>query len=184
MKVTRETIVLAARELFREKGYAGASMQDLANCIGLKKSSIYARFPSKEALVLDVLALTLQETLAQCDDKDLPWDLAYEAIVKSIAENLIEQKRCVGLHLAYGVGNETPIAKEAVKDFFKNIRDRMSDILTQVMPRETADHVASDALIRLEGATLFIALFNESGIMQRATLEIMQDARIAAKAAY
>jgi TetR/AcrR family transcriptional regulator, transcriptional repressor for nem operon len=54
------SIVSTARELFRSKGYAGASMNDLADAVGLKKSSLYVRFPNKEALVPAVLDLTLQ----------------------------------------------------------------------------------------------------------------------------
>ena len=54
-KVSRDKIIHAARELFREKGYAGASMQDLADEVGLRKASLYMRFPNKESLVPEVL---------------------------------------------------------------------------------------------------------------------------------
>ena len=56
-----ENIVDEARELFRNRGYAGMSMQDLAERVGLKKPSLYTRFASKESLVPEVLALTLAE---------------------------------------------------------------------------------------------------------------------------
>jgi AcrR family transcriptional regulator len=48
-------------QCFREGPY-GASMQDLAERVGLKKSSLYMRFPNKEALVPAVVDLTLHET--------------------------------------------------------------------------------------------------------------------------
>lgn len=52
MKASYDDIVIAARELFRERGYTGASMNDLAERVGLKKSSLYNRLPSKESLVV------------------------------------------------------------------------------------------------------------------------------------
>ncbi|WP_158807662.1 TetR/AcrR family transcriptional regulator, partial [Beijerinckia sp. L45] len=62
MKTTLQAIVLEARELFRDRGYDGMSMADLAARVGLKKASLYTRFPSKESLVGEVLTLTLDET--------------------------------------------------------------------------------------------------------------------------
>lgn len=180
MKVTREVIITAARELFREKGYAGASMQDLANCIGLKKASLYARFPNKEALVMEVLDLTLEETFPRGSHEGVPWELAFKTVITTMANSLTSHKRCVGLHLAYGINEDTPIAKAAVKAFFQCHRERLSEILARTMPQEKAEVVASDALLRLEGATLLLSVFNETKTMDRVVQGIMAEARQAA----
>ncbi|WP_207485901.1 TetR/AcrR family transcriptional regulator [Arenibaculum pallidiluteum] len=183
MKVAKEEIVVAARELFRERGYAGASMQDLADRVGLRKASLYMRFPNKEALVPEVLDLTLRETLSRPDMDDRPWNVAYEALVRAIAADLSDRKRCVGLHLAYGVGDDTPVAKEAVRAFFQSLRDRLGGILARAMPRERAETVASDALIRLEGATLLTAVFDDTEAMERVVRTVVFDAAEAARRA-
>lgn len=52
MKVARTEIVKAAQELFRQCGYAGASMQALATRVGLQKASLYMRFENKEWHIL------------------------------------------------------------------------------------------------------------------------------------
>lgn len=182
MKVTKDEIVAAARQLFREKGYAGASMQDLASLVGLRKASLYMRFPNKESLVPEVLALTLRDTFPNAQLMAGPWQVAYEAAIGGIAANLSTGKRCVGLHLAYGVGDDTPVAKEAVRDFFQSLRAFLSDILVRAMPRETADTVAADALIRLEGATLLITVFDDTESMQRTARAVIKDATEAARA--
>lgn len=44
------------------------------------------------------------------------------------------------------------------------------------MPRETADIVAADALIRLEGATLLITVFDDTETMRRTALAVIKDA--------
>jgi len=180
MKVAKEDIVRAARELFREKGYAGASMQDLATRVGLKKASLYMRFPNKEALVPEVLDLAFRETMQGADVDARDWDVAYESLIKAIATNLSDQKRCVGLHLAYGVGDDTPVAKEAVRTFFQSLRGGLSEILERTMAPGIAAAVAADALIRLEGATLLTAVFDDKEVMERVVRTVIADAMEAA----
>lgn len=51
---TRDRIVSAAIELYSSKGYAETSLREVANEVGIKVSSIYNHFPSKEA-ILDVV---------------------------------------------------------------------------------------------------------------------------------
>ena len=59
MKVRTETrrnaILLAAVELFKEKGYERASMNELARRLGGSKATLYGYFPSKEALFVAVV---------------------------------------------------------------------------------------------------------------------------------
>jgi TetR/AcrR family transcriptional regulator, mexJK operon transcriptional repressor len=49
-----ELIICAAREAFLEKGYDGASMDEVANRAGVAKQTVYARYASKDALFLAV----------------------------------------------------------------------------------------------------------------------------------
>jgi AcrR family transcriptional regulator/acyl dehydratase len=51
----REQIVEAATRLFQERGYEGASLNDVAAAVGLQKPSLYHYFSSKEALLAAVL---------------------------------------------------------------------------------------------------------------------------------
>lgn len=168
MKATLGDIVLEARELFREHGYDGASMQDLAERVGLKKASLYTRFPSKEALVPEVLTVTLDETFAGLPRPGGDWRADYAEIVERIAGSLTRTKRCVGLHLAYGVSGETPEARTAVEGFFTGQRDRIAAILEPGLGVEEAQTVAADTLARLEGATLWLATTGDPRPMQRA----------------
>jgi AcrR family transcriptional regulator len=59
MKVRTETrrsaILLAAIELFQEKGYERASMNELVRRCGGSKATLYGYFPSKEALFMAVV---------------------------------------------------------------------------------------------------------------------------------
>lgn len=50
----RQEIFAAALHLFQEKGYHGASMQDLADAMGMQKASLYYYIRSKEELLVQL----------------------------------------------------------------------------------------------------------------------------------
>ena len=52
---TAERILDAAEELFAERGYAGATLRDVATRVGVRPPSLYNHFASKDALYAAVL---------------------------------------------------------------------------------------------------------------------------------
>jgi AcrR family transcriptional regulator len=56
---TRDRIRREAAALFREKGFNGTSMAELAAEVGINKSSLYHHFPSKQALLSEIIELTV-----------------------------------------------------------------------------------------------------------------------------
>ena len=50
----KQDIYSAAVQLFREKGYAAASMRDIADRVGLEASSLYSHIGSKEEILTDI----------------------------------------------------------------------------------------------------------------------------------
>lgn len=54
-------ILLAARTAFSEKGFDGASMQDLARAAGMSVGNFYRYFPSKAAIVQALIAADISE---------------------------------------------------------------------------------------------------------------------------
>ncbi|MEX2030490.1 MAG: TetR/AcrR family transcriptional regulator [Anaerolineales bacterium] len=53
--MAREDILLAAAQVFRRKGFHGASMQDIADAVGLQKASLYHHVHSKQEILLALL---------------------------------------------------------------------------------------------------------------------------------
>ena len=49
-KDTKEKILMAALELFSQRGYAGTNIRELSASLGMGKSSLYRHFESKEAI--------------------------------------------------------------------------------------------------------------------------------------
>ncbi len=54
--IARETLLALALAAFADRGYAGASMAEIARSAGLRKASLFHHFTSKEALYLEVLS--------------------------------------------------------------------------------------------------------------------------------
>ncbi|MGB9521612.1 MAG: TetR/AcrR family transcriptional regulator [Anaerolineales bacterium] len=53
--MTRDEILDAAAQIFRQKGYHAASMQDIANAVKLQKASLYYHVNSKQEILLMIL---------------------------------------------------------------------------------------------------------------------------------
>ena len=61
-EATRQLILEAAAQLFRERGYADTSVSDVMEHIGLTVGGFYAHFESKEMLLSEVIAESMSRT--------------------------------------------------------------------------------------------------------------------------
>lgn len=171
VKVTRGEIVAAARDLLRERGYAGTSMGDVAVVVGLRKASLYTHFRSKEELAAAALDLTMLELRAAPNTSD-SWLLDYDKTVDHVAEYLVTGRQCIGVHLVYG-GLDGETHSEVTK-FFENAISVFSSILERGFPANQARELAEDTLSVLEGATVWLALRHDSAPMRRAVTSIKE----------
>jgi AcrR family transcriptional regulator len=67
---SRERIREAATELFRERGFDGATLREIARRAGMGASSIYRHVRSKEELLIDELAQLQEDTWLQFRRQD------------------------------------------------------------------------------------------------------------------
>ncbi len=72
---TRKRIFDTAARLFAEKGYGSTSIRDLAQDLGLQKSSLYHHFSSKEDILYKLVGEFMDEALVYVEDlgaQDMP----------------------------------------------------------------------------------------------------------------
>jgi AcrR family transcriptional regulator len=62
-ELTRATLVEAAAEVFADKGFYGASLEEIAELAGFTRGAIYSNFGSKEELLYAVLDLFVDRQL-------------------------------------------------------------------------------------------------------------------------
>jgi len=133
---TRERIRREAAALFRTKGFNGTSMAELAGEVGITKSSLYHHFPSKQALLSEIIELTVNRVtplVQEVADSDLP-----------IRERL---GRAVVLHTVEAIRDQDAIAcfieegRYLAPDFMASHvakRDRYEDIFRRMFEEGVA----------------------------------------------
>ena len=97
-----EEIRAAAFRIFREKGYHGTSMQDIADEVGLLKGSLYHYIRSKEELLGRLFEGALESTLVELgeiagDDGTASSRLA--AMVTTYALAVVSNLDAVGVYM-------------------------------------------------------------------------------------
>jgi AcrR family transcriptional regulator len=89
----REKILKTAAHIFREKGYHGTSMQDIAHAVNLQKASLYHHIESKQDLLLELLDQALDgliEELSVVFASDLDPDQKLREAVRRYVGRLTE----------------------------------------------------------------------------------------------
>jgi AcrR family transcriptional regulator len=82
-----EEILAAAIQVFSQKGYAAASLQDVADAVGLLKGSLYHYISSKESLLYRIFQESHKEgsaLMAAVDDLGLPPDAKLREFVRQL----------------------------------------------------------------------------------------------------
>src|SRR5262245_57459112 len=74
-EATRQRILAAARELFVERGYAGTSIRDITERVGVTKASVYYHFSSKEEILHALVVPFIEALEAFTADADAAGDL-------------------------------------------------------------------------------------------------------------
>src|SRR5918911_2840586 len=83
---TRARILDAARGLFAERGYAGTSMRDLAEVLGITKAALYYHFPGKADILLALVEPGLVELDAIAERAHEGREPVIRAFVSLLAE--------------------------------------------------------------------------------------------------
>jgi AcrR family transcriptional regulator len=88
---TRDRLVTAAIAVFREQGYEGARVQDIARAAGLTTGAIYANYRGKAELLLDAITAS---SSAELDAllRDAP-SLAPRDLLETLGSHLLHKRR-------------------------------------------------------------------------------------------
>jgi AcrR family transcriptional regulator len=104
MADNRNKIIEVATKVISEKGYHGASMQMIAEKVGITKSTIFHYFKNKEAILLAILEKTVPYATYNLtlilNDKTLTSRQKLKAFLRSQLELVKEQGAILNLYLA------------------------------------------------------------------------------------
>lgn len=81
---TAQRILQASLQLFSRYGYAAVSMRQIAAEVGLQAGALYNHFPTKQAILHQLMVAHLEELIEELEAADLPGDpaRALEAFVR------------------------------------------------------------------------------------------------------
>ena len=91
--MTRDTILEAAAQVFRQKGFHGASMQDIAEAVNLQKASLYHHVSSKQEILLALLDRALElllERISAISTQSIPADQKLRQMIRAYLQILAE----------------------------------------------------------------------------------------------
>jgi AcrR family transcriptional regulator len=93
--MSKEDILLAAAQIFSEKGFHATSMQDIAEAVNIKKASLYHHIESKQELLVDLLDQSLYlliEMMQNVTDLSLPPEVKLRRAISEYFETLVEYR--------------------------------------------------------------------------------------------
>jgi AcrR family transcriptional regulator len=93
--MTRDDILVAAAQIFSQKGFHGASMQDIAAAVNLQKASLYHHVNSKQEILLAILDQALDmliEHMQAVIDQPLPPDEKMRAAVRAYLQAMLDHR--------------------------------------------------------------------------------------------
>jgi TetR/AcrR family transcriptional regulator, cholesterol catabolism regulator len=91
--MTRENILEAAAQVFRQKGFHGASMKDIAEVASLKKASLYHHVSSKQEILLELLDRGLEllfEQISSIVHQTISADKKLRLMIREYLQILVE----------------------------------------------------------------------------------------------
>lgn len=91
--MTREDILQAAAQVFRQKGFHGSSMEDIAKAVNLQKPSLYHHVSSKQEILLALLDRALElllERISAISQQDISPDEKLKQMIRTYLQILAE----------------------------------------------------------------------------------------------
>ncbi len=176
---TRQRIIARAAPVFNIHGFAGTSMGQLTEAIGLEKGGIYNHFPSKEALALQAFDYAVGLTAARLAEalagKQGAVDrlLAIVGVLEHYVDNPTLPGGCPILNTAIEADDAYPPLREraraAMTDWHKLIGSTVKAGVQRGELRPEADPrvVASVLTAGMEGALMLSKLYDDPIYMRR-----------------
>lgn len=145
-----EVILATAEQLFFEKGYRGVSIRDLADAVGIKMSSLYYYFRSKEEILYRIIKRHLDDLLEAIDTALATLETAatptqrLQMLVRSSVITLLDDRLAAGISVSQT--RELNLEQQAeLGAIIKRYEARFIDIVRAGMAR--GEFIGTDATI-------------------------------------
>jgi AcrR family transcriptional regulator len=151
----RETVLSATLEALADRGFANLSIDDVARRAGVHKTTVYRRWKTREALVLDALLERSADQVVVPDTGTLAGDL--EALLTAVAANITSRVgRAILLTLSAEGARSTELDRLR-REFWRTRFELTAVIVDRAVERgELAPATDSKRVIELAIAPLYL----------------------------
>jgi AcrR family transcriptional regulator len=182
-QLTRTTLVEAAADVFAQKGFYGASLEEIADAAGFSRGAIYSNFGSKEELLFAVLDhyMDLQlEAVVGAMEAEGRTDPIAQAIVALAAWESTQPRTAnwptLGLELRLAA-LRSPEVRKRLADFERKAAERVARLIEEDFARTgeqlriSARVLADISRAAIDGLTQLAALDEEDAPRYRGLIE-------------
>jgi AcrR family transcriptional regulator len=159
-------ILGSIRQAFAEKGFDGASMQDLARAAGMSVGNFYRYFPSKAAIVQAMCGYDLaeiQSEFAEIQSSDAPMAALRQRILMHFGEEGMKDGQ-LWAEITAAAMRKPEIGAASVQ-----MEDRISGFLSAIFARVT-HRTEAEARLRYEGQCQLLVMLVKAMAMRTAEL--------------
>jgi AcrR family transcriptional regulator len=156
-------ILLRARNAFVDKGFDGASMQDLARAAGMSVGNFYRYFPSKAALVAALITADLAEM-----DRDFALIIGSdepEAALRHVIEERVTGTNCKDDGLLWAEITAAALRNPEIAAITRHMERRIAGYLCAVFARITGVTPAVSEALHAGRARFLVALVKTAGML-------------------
>ena len=177
-KTTEDELLDTCMYVFREKGYNGTSMQDLANACGLTKGNFYHYYPNKEALMIAVLKRMnsyFNHLFSKLNDNTIDIRQKKALFKQKALELFNETGGCLMGNTALEQTHANPEFRKLLKSFFDQWIDAMKQLYTEDgLTESAATEKATLAVAQLEGSVMMMKVFGEKKHLANALDQVLE----------
>jgi AcrR family transcriptional regulator len=128
----RDRIVASALRCFAGKGYAGASLREIAEAARTTKPMIYYYFHSKEGLYISTLGDLLQQLADSIDRATSPGDDPIEKL-RAFCDTYLRYFESQEPHIAFVVREVFGLGADIMNEFGRSLDERIQARLQRVL---------------------------------------------------
>lgn len=161
---TRQALLDSASSVFAERGFEGASIEEISERAGYSRGAFYSNFTDKEACFLEVLDQRTSRHLGEIAEAFSHGDTTAERLLngsKFLDRHVSEEAEWCRLHIeAWALASRYPQLRERFSDQYQMRREAVAELVRAQRP-DTEPGSPTDVI-----ASAFLALF-EGYILQR-----------------
>ena len=172
-------VITVAALLFREKGYYGTSMNDIAEKSGIPEQAIHERFTSKEELAIAVMT-KIQEyfdkdvLIHAYDGNLLPKDRVIK--INDLLSDYfsVDKSGCVFVNFAIETMGSIPIFVASIRRYFDSLTEAYKAIFSHCYDPDAAHALAKDFVCDLQGALVLMRVTGTNRPLRRISERTIQ----------